>query len=29
LDEITGTDPIGIISDLFNNLEQTASNFIN
>jgi hypothetical protein len=29
LNEITGTDPIGIISDLFNNLEQTASNFIN
>jgi len=29
LDEITGTDPIGIISDLFNSLEQTASNFIN
>lgn len=29
LSEITGTDPIGIISDLFNNLEQTASNFIN
>ena len=27
--EITGTDPVGIISDLFNNLEQTASNFIN
>jgi hypothetical protein len=25
----TGTDPMGIISDLFNNLEQTASNFIN
>jgi hypothetical protein len=29
LTDITGTDPIGVISDLFNNLEQTASNFIN
>lgn len=29
LDEITGTDPIGIITELFNSLEQTASNFIN
>lgn len=25
----TGTDPMGIISDIFNSLEQTASNFIN
>ena len=25
----TGPDPMGVITDLFNNLEQTASNFIN